>query len=406
MANGLRYIKTVRDFDPKNKVVFLRLDLNVPLEDGKITDETRIRAALPTIQYLKDHGAKIVMASHLGRPKSADDKEFSLEPVATRLAELLKAEVMLVEDPQAEAVKGLLHNMRPNQMVLLENVRFEPGETKDSEDFAQTLASYSDIYINDAFGASHRAHSTIHALPKLMNKKGIGFLIEKEIQMLDKLMENPARPYIAVLGGAKVSDKIGVIEKLIDVVDGIIIGGAMAYTFLKAQGHAVGKSLVEQDKVKYAKELIARVEARKKTLLLPVDHVVTGTINDRKNIQTTKDANIPEGKMGVDIGPRSISEFSAALKEAKTIFWNGPMGVFETSEFSKGTFAIAKIIADTDSMKIIGGGDSAAAAEASGYADKMTHISTGGGASLEYLQGDKLPGLEVLRQKHVSAEIT
>jgi phosphoglycerate kinase len=406
MSKGLRYIKTVKDFDCKNKVVFLRLDLNVPLEDGKITDETRITAALPTIQYLKDHGARIVMASHLGRPKSAADKEFSLEPVAERLAELLKAEVMLVEDPQAEAVKGLLHNMRPNQMVLLENVRFEPGETKDSEEFAQTLASYSDIYINDAFGASHRAHSTIHALPKLMNKKGIGFLIEKEIQMLDRLMENPARPYIAVLGGAKVSDKIGVIEKLIDVVDGIIIGGAMAYTFLKGQGHSVGKSLVEEDKVKYAKELIERVKARRKTLLLPVDHVVTGSITDTKNIDTTKDANIADGKMGVDIGPKSISQFSAALKEAKTIFWNGPMGVFETSEFSKGTFAIAKIIAETESMKIIGGGDSAAAAEASGYAGKMTHISTGGGASLEYLQGDKLPGLEVLRQKHVSADIT
>jgi phosphoglycerate kinase len=406
MSKGLRHIKTVKDFEFKNKVVFLRLDLNVPIEDGKISDETRIVAALPTIKYLMEHGARVVMASHLGRPKSAADKQYSLEPVAKRLAEHLKAEVMLVEDPQAEAVKGLLHNMRGNQLILLENVRFEPGETKDSEEFAQVLAAYSDIYINDAFGASHRAHSTIHALPKLMNKKGIGFLIEKEIQMLDRLMENPVRPYIAVLGGAKVSDKIGVIEKLIDVVDGIIIGGAMAYTFLKAQGHSVGKSLVEEDKVKYARELIERIKARKKTLLLPVDHVITGSITDTKNIDTTKDANIPDGKMGVDIGPKTISQYTAALKEAKTVFWNGPMGVFETQEFSKGTFALAKIIAETNAMKIIGGGDSAAAAEASGYADKMTHISTGGGASLEYLQGDKLPGLEVLRQKHISAEVT
>lgn len=405
MSKGLRHIKTVRDFDVKGKVVFLRLDLNVPLEDGKITDETRIVAALPTIRYLMENGAKIVMASHLGRPKTAADKQYSMEPVATRLAEHLEAEVMLVEDPKASAVKGLLHNLRGKEMILLENVRFEPGETKDSEEFAQVIASYTDIYINDAFGASHRAHSTIHALPKLMSKKGIGFLIEKEIQMLDKLIENPVKPYVAVLGGAKVSDKIAVIEKLIDIVDGIVIGGAMAYTFLKAQGHSVGKSLVEEDKVKYAKEMIERIAARKKTLLLPVDHVVTASITDTTNVSTTKDVNIPDGKMGVDIGPKTLSQYSAALKEAKTIFWNGPMGVFETPEFSKGTFGVAKIIAETEAMKIIGGGDSAAAAEASGYADKMTHISTGGGASLEYLQGDKLPGLEVLRQKHVSVEI-
>jgi phosphoglycerate kinase len=405
MANGLRYIKTLKDFDVKDKVVFLRLDLNVPLEKGRITDETRITAALPTIRYLMEHGAKIVMASHLGRPKSADDKEFSLEPVATRLAELLNAEVLLVDDPSSDdGVKGLLIGLKKNQLILLENVRFVPGETKDSEEFAQTLASYSDIYINDAFGASHRAHATIHALPKLMSKKGIGFLIEKEIKMLDQLMEKPARPYIAVLGGAKVSDKIGVIEKLIDVVDGIIIGGAMAFTFLKAQGHSVGKSLVEEDKVKYAKEMIARIEARRKTLLLPVDHLITSSIKDTQNIEYTKDVNVPDGKMGVDIGPKSLSLFSAALREAKTIFWNGPMGVFETPEFSKGTFGLAKIIGENQGMTIIGGGDSAAAAESSGYAGKMTHISTGGGASLEYLQGDKLPGLEVLRQKNAGAE--
>ncbi len=405
MANGLRYIKTLKDFNVKDKVVFLRLDLNVPLENGKITDETRITATLPTIQFLMDAGAKIVMASHLGRPKNAEDTQFSLVPVAESLAEHLKAEVLLVDDPSSDdGVKGLLIGLKKNQLILLENIRYVAGEIKDSDELAQTIASYSDIYINDAFGASHRAHATIHALPKIMKQKGIGFLIEKEIKILDQLMESPAKPYIAVLGGAKVSDKIAVIEKLIDVVDGIIIGGAMAYTFLKAQGHSVGKSLVEEDKIKYAKEMIARIEARRKTLLLPVDHVTTLAFGDTKNIETTKDVNIPDGRMALDIGPKSLNLFSAALREAKTIFWNGPMGVFETAEFSKGTFGVAKIISENPGMTIIGGGDSAAAAEASGYADKMTHISTGGGASLEYLQGDKLPGLEVLRQKHVGAE--
>ncbi len=405
MANGLRHIKTLKDFNVKDKVVFLRLDLNVPIEDGKISDETRIMATLPTIQFLMDAGAKIVMASHLGRPKSPEDLQYSLVPVAEKIAEHLKAEVLLVDDPSSDdGVKGLLIGLKKNQLILLENIRFVAGETKDSVELAQTIASYTDIYINDAFGASHRAHATIHALPQLIKQKGVGFLIEKEIKMLDQLMEKPDRPYIAVLGGAKVSDKIAVIEKLIDVVDGIIIGGAMAYTFLKAQGHSVGKSLVEEDKVKYAKEMIARIEARRKTLLLPVDHVITASFKDTKNIEVTKDANISDGKMGLDIGPKSLRLFSAALQEAKTIFWNGPMGVFETPEFSKGTFGIAQIIAENQGMTIIGGGDSAAAAAASGYADKMTHISTGGGASLEYLQGDKLPGLEVLRQKNAGAE--
>ncbi len=406
MANGLRYIKTLKDFNVKDKVVFLRLDLNVPCEDGKITDETRITAALPTIKFLMDAGAKIVMASHLGRPNSAEDKQYSLVSVAESLAEHLKAEVLLVDDPSSDdGVKGLLIGLKKNQLILLENIRFVPGETKDSDELAQTIASYSDIYINDAFGASHRAHATISALPKIMKQKGIGFLIEKEIKMLDQLLENPARPYIAVLGGAKVSDKIAVIEKLIDVVDGIIIGGAMAYTFLKAQGHTVGNSLVEEGKLKYAKEMIERIAARRKTLLLPVDHVITTAFNDTKNIEMTKDINIPAGKMGLDIGPKSLNLFSAALREAKTIFWNGPMGVFETPEFSKGTFGMAKVISENTGMTIIGGGDSAAAAEESGFAAKMTHISTGGGASLEYLQGEKLPGLEVLRQKNLGAEM-
>jgi len=395
--SGLRGIKTVRDFEVENKVVFLRLDLNVPMEKGKITDYTRIDATLPTINYLIEKGAKIVMASHLGRPKTSKDKEFSLEPVAKAMTERLNKEVLLVEDPNAKAVKQLLHTLNKDQIILLENVRFEAGETEDSEEFATRLASYTDIYINDAFGASHRAHATIHALPAMIPNRGIGFLIEKEIQMLDGLLVNPKRPYVAILGGAKVSDKIGVIEKLMDVVDAFIIGGAMAYTFLKAQGHFVGKSRVEDDKVKYAKELLARIDARNKTILLPVDHLVTKSITDTAGASVKKEFG--EGEMGVDIGPESLRNFTALIKEAGTVFWNGPMGVFETPEFSKGTFNLAKVIADSKGTKIIGGGDSAAAAEQSGFADKMTHISTGGGASLEYLQGDKLPGLEVLRFK-------
>lgn len=399
MSTGLKGIKTIRDFELAGKVVFLRLDLNVPMENGKITDENRITASLPTIKHCLEQGAKLVIASHLGRPKSKEDKQYSLEPVGKRLQDLLGIEVILCEEPDSDAPKHLLKTLKNDQVILLENVRFEEGETEDSIEFAQKIANYVDIYINDAFGASHRAHATIHALPSVMKDKGIGFLIEKEITMLDSLLQNPKRPYIAVMGGAKVSDKIAVIERLMDVVDGFIIGGAMAYTFLKAQGTPVGKSLVESDKVRYAKEMIARIEARDKTILLPVDHVVAKSFNDTASAKVTMDVVIGEDEMGLDIGPKTIKNYAAALKEAGTIFWNGPMGVFENPAFAKGTFGVAQAIADSEAVKIVGGGDSAAAAEASGFAGKMTHISTGGGASLEYLQGDKLPGLEILRSK-------
>ena len=288
--------------------------------------------------------------------------------------------------------------LKKNQLILLENLRYEPGETENSESFALVLAEYTQVYINDAFGASHRAHASIDALPRLIKDKGIGFLIEKEVQMLDKLLDNPERPYLAILGGSKVSDKIDVIEKLMDLVDGFIIGGAMAYTFLKAKGTPVGKSLVETDKLNYSREMIARIEARDKTLLLPVDHVVTTDFKSGKG-QVNTTAGIEEPFMGVDIGPKTISQYVEAIKGAKTIFWNGPMGIFETPAFAKGTFAVAEAMASNPGFTIVGGGDSASAATASGYSDKMTHISTGGGASLEYLQGDKLPGLEVLRVK-------
>jgi phosphoglycerate kinase len=397
---GLKNIKTLKDFEFQDKVVFLRLDLNVPMEAGKITDETRITASLPTIQYLRERGARIVMASHLGRPKKRSDQEFSLEPVAKRLSELLNTEVLLLDEVESAAIKHLVMGMKKSQLVLLENIRFEEGETEDSEELAQELAKPCDIYINDAFGASHRAHATIHALPKLMKNRGVGFLIEKEIQFLDQLIHSPQRPYWAILGGAKVSDKIAVIEKLLDIVDGFVVGGAMAYTFLKAMGHSVGASRVEADKVKFAAEMVERIKARKKSLLLPVDHLISTSIKDSTSLKATADVNIPEGWMGVDVGPKTIQQFHAALKNAKTIFWNGPMGVFEVPEMSQGTFAIAKMLAEFDAVKVVGGGDSAAAAEASGYAGKMTHISTGGGASLEYLQGDHLPGLEAVRYKH------
>lgn len=395
---GLKGIKTIRDFELKDKRVFLRLDLNVPLENGTITDETRITASLPTIRYALEHGAKLIIASHLGRPKGPDDKSQSLEPVGKRLAELLQVEVMLVEEPDSEATKALLSGLKKNQIILLENIRFHAGETKDSIELAQALAPLADIYINDAFGASHRAHASIHALPSLMKDKGIGFLIEKEIQMLDQLLHSPKRPYLAILGGAKVSDKIAVFEKLIDLVDGFIIGGAMAYTFLKARNVSVGKSLVENEKLNYAREMMARVEARNKSFLLPVDHIAASSFADTSG-ELIPGLTIPDDKMGLDIGPQSLAQFSEAVKNAATIFWNGPMGVFEKEAFSKGTFGLAKAIAESKALKIVGGGDSAAAAEQSGYASQMSHISTGGGASLEYLQGDKLPGLEILRTK-------
>lgn len=402
MSSGLKGIKTVRDFELAGKTVFLRLDLNVPLEGTRITDETRITASLPTINYCLEKGAKLILASHLGRPKSADDKKYSLEPVAKRLTELLNRDVVLMEEPSSEGVKHILYGNMKNEIILLENLRFDEGETENKNDLALYWASYSDIYINDAFGASHRAHASIHAFPEIMKNKGIGFLIEKEIKMLDSLTDNPKRPYIAILGGAKISDKIDVIEKLIDVVDGFVIGGAMAYTFLKAKGVPVGKSLVEADKVKYAKEMIQRMEARNKTMLLPVDHVVSTEFGNVENKKVTSSATIEENYMGLDIGPQTVKNYTAALANAATVFWNGPMGVFENKAFCEGTFAVAKALAESNGVKIVGGGDSAAAAEASGYADKMTHISTGGGASLEYLQGEKLPGLEILRPRKQS----
>ena len=326
-SKTLEGLKSIEDFQLEDKRVFLRLDLNVPIdEQGMITDDTRIQAALPSIRYAIEKGAKLILASHLGRPKGGpnDRAKFSLEPVASRLNEILNKEIILVEEPRGDAAKALLSGLKPSQIILLENLRFDPGEEKNDREFASALASFSDIYINDAFGASHRAHASIVALPELMAQKGMGFLMRKEIEMLDTIRLHPTAPFCTILGGAKVSDKIDVIETLLGKVDTMIVGGAMAYTFLAAQNIAVGKSLVEIDKVKFAGELIARAEARGKKILLPIDHKITKDLKDASSLKSTEGSAIPEGWMGVDIGPRSIQLFSAEIQRAKTVFWNGP----------------------------------------------------------------------------------
>lgn len=412
--SGLQGIKSIEDFDLKNQHVFIRLDLNVPMSgepgDLKITDDTRIRAALPTVKYALEKGAKVVLASHLGRPETDEDRpKYTLEPVAERLGELLKCEVILIEEPTSDAPKALLVGLKPNQLLLLENVRFDKGETKNAAELANVIASYTDVYINDAFGASHRAHSTIDALPKLIAKRGCGFLIKKEIENLSGLLAGPAKPFVAIMGGSKVSDKIKVIEKMIESIDTFLIGGAMAYTFIAAKGLGVGKSRVEKDKISFAKELMERIEARGKKILLPIDHIVADDFLAPTKIETVTGDSVPEGRLGLDVGPKTRAMYREEILRAKTVFWNGPMGVFEKPEFAKGSFAIAEALAalsEKGGMAIVGGGDSAAAAEASGFADKMTHISTGGGASLEYLEGARLPGLEALRTVRESATPT
>lgn len=405
IATGLQGIKSIEDFDLRDQRVFIRCDFNVPTEGPagqvKITDDTRIRSALPTIRYAMDKGAKVILASHFGRPEKKEDRAlYSLEPVADRLGELLEAEVILVEEPTSDAPKALLPGLRPKQVLLLENLRFEEGETKNSVEFANIMASYTDVYINDAFGASHRAHASIDALARAVPKRGCGYLIKKEIENLARLTSQPATPFLAIMGGAKVSDKIKVIESLMDSVDGFLIGGAMAYTFLHAQGVSVGKSKFEKDKVSFAKELIERVAARGKKLLLPLDHVVADDFLAPTLVETTRNADIPADRLALDIGPKTTELYRKEIARSKTVFWNGPMGVFERSEFAKGSFGVAEALAQlsqSGGLAVVGGGDSASAAEASGFSAQMSHISTGGGASLEYLEGAKLPGLEALR---------
>lgn len=398
MTPGLKGIKVINELNITDKRVFLRLDLNVPLKGKEITDDTRIREALPTIKHCLENRAKLILASHLGRPEGFDQK-YSLEPVAKRLSELLNIEVNLVEDPASETPHALLPGLKRNQVLLLENVRYIEGEQKNDEKFAKILSEYTDVYVNDAFGASHRAHSTIDALPRLIKEKGVGFLMQKEIEWLDKVLNGFESPYVVVLGGSKVSDKIGVLDALVEKADIFIIGGAMAYTFLAAQKHSTGISKVEKDRVTYAKEFMRKLEARNKSILLPVDHYVVNRFDNPIDPQYVESSSIPDNKVALDIGPKTAAFYGQAIQKAKTVFWNGPMGMFETSPFEKGTFEVAKALSQCKGMTIVGGGDSVSALNASGYSDKVSHISTGGGASLEYLQGDKLAGLEVLRAR-------
>ena len=392
--------KTVKDICVKGKKVLVRCDFNVPLDENKnITDETRINAALPTIKYLLDNGAAVILCSHLGRPKGEFNMKYSLAPVAKRLSEKLGFEVKLAKDVIGEDAKRLAAEVKPGEAILLENVRFQPEEEKNDPAFAKELASMADLYVSDAFGTVHRAHASTAGVAAYMPAVA-GFLIGKELDFLGSAVENPKRPFVAILGGAKVKDKIGVITNLLEKVDTLIIGGGMAYTFQKAMGKEIGKSLLDEERIDLAKDLMEKAKAKGVKLLLPVDNVCGSDFSNDCNIITVDaDQGIPADYEGMDIGPKSVKLFSDAIKEAKTVVWNGPMGVFEFPNFAKGTLAIATAMAESDAITIIGGGDSAAAVTQMGLADKMSHISTGGGASLEFLEGKTLPGVACLEDK-------
>jgi phosphoglycerate kinase len=401
-------ITPIRELPIENKRVFIRVDFNVPLEEEggtqKITDDARIVEALPTIKHAMERGARVILASHLGRPKKGPDPKLSLEPAGARLAELLGVEVHMPEDCIGDAAKKVVFDLRAGQVCLLENLRFHGEEEKDDETFAAKLGELADVYIDDAFGAVHRAHASVHALPKSMRERGCGFLLEKEIAALGKLVTDPEKPFVAILGGAKVSDKIAVIESLLEKISTLIIGGAMANTFLAAKGANMKASKIEEDKLALARTLLEKAQEKKVDLLLPTDVVVAQSLEAAEG-KTVAVGEIPEGHMALDIGPKTIAEFEKHIAKAKSVFWNGPMGLFEKEPFSKGTFAIAKSMANSSAFTVVGGGDSAAAVKEAGddIAKKMKHISTGGGASLELIEGKKLPGIEVLRRSAASA---
>lgn len=392
--------KTIEDIDVKGKRVLARCDFNVPLMDGEITNDKRIVAALPTIKYLMEHGAKVILCSHLGRPKGEYKPEFSLAPVAKKLSEYLGTEVKLAEDPEVvgENAKKLAAELKDGEVMLLENVRYRKEETKNEENFSKELASLADIFVNDAFGTAHRAHCSTTGVAAYLPAV-CGFLIQKEIKFMGGALANPKRPLVAILGGAKVSDKIGVISNLIDKCDTIIIGGGMAYTFMNALGYSIGTSICESDKVELAKDIMAKAKEKGVNFLIPQDNVVATEYKADAEFKPVDSDNIPDGWMGLDIGEKTAKLFADAIKNAGTVVWNGPMGVSEWPNFAKGTIAVAKAVAESDAISIIGGGDSAAAVENLGFADKMTHISTGGGASLEFLEGKVLPGIACLNDK-------
>jgi len=393
-------VKTIDDLNLQGKKVFVRVDFNVPLDaDGSVTDETRINAALPTIKELQAKGAKIILASHLGRPKGTRNDSMSLAPVAPLLAKKLGSTVLFLDDCIGEKIESAVNSLQDGQVALLENLRFHQGETDNDDAFASNLAKLADVYVNDAFGTAHRAHASTYGVPSLLSEKVSGYLIAKELEFLGEKTNDPSRPFVVILGGAKVSDKITVIDKLLDKADSIIIGGAMAYTFALANGKKVGDSLCEPDKVELAKSALAKAEQKGVKFLLPVDTLITNSLDfDAKSIGESKivEGDIPDGWEGVDIGPKSIELYQNAISGAQTILWNGPMGVFEIEASSKGTFAIAETVAKSSAVSIIGGGDSVKAINRSGYSQDVTFMSTGGGASLEFLEGKELPGVSIL----------
>ena len=389
---------SVRDLDLRGKRVLMRVDFNVPLEKGVITDDTRIRAALPTIKYIIERGGKLILMSHLGRPKGVDPK-LSLKPVSRRLSELLGKEVKMAPDCIGDEVQRMVAEMKEGDVILLENLRFHKGETENDPEFARELASLGDVYVSDAFGAAHRAHASTEGVTKFIPQAAAGFLMEKEIEYLSKAVQSPEHPFVVILGGAKVSDKIGVLTNMLERADAILIGGGMAYTFLKAQGYNVGKSIVEEDKLDLARQIMDEAKEKGVEFKLPVTTVIADRFAPDANSKVVKSTEIPDGWLGVDIGPETVEEFSKVIGRAKMIVWNGPLGVYEFDKFAKGTVAVAKMLAESDAITIIGGGDCVAAVQKAGVADKMTHISTGGGASLEFLEGKELPGIAALTDK-------
>ncbi|MGP1583978.1 phosphoglycerate kinase [Peptostreptococcus stomatis] len=393
--------KTIEDINVRGKKCLVRCDFNVPLKDGKITDENRLVGAMPTIKYLIENGARVILCSHLGKPKGEAKPELSLAPVAARLSEMLGQEVVFAADANVvgENAKKAVAQMKDGDVVLLENTRYRKEETKNEEGYSKELASLAEIFVNDAFGTAHRAHCSTVGAGQFLEERVCGYLIQKELDFLGSAVENPVRPFLAILGGAKVSDKLGVINNLLEKVDTLIIGGGMAYTFIKALGHEIGTSLLEEDKVAYAKEMMDKAQAKGVKLLLPVDVVYADRFAEDAQPHITEGRDIPADCMGLDIGPKTRELFAKAVKESKTVVWNGPMGVFEFENFANGTKAIAQAMADVDTTTIIGGGDSAAAVNQMGFGDKMSHISTGGGASLEFLEGKELPGIVALDDK-------
>ena len=395
--------KTVEEMDVRGKRVLVRCDFNVPMKDGKITNDNRIVAALPTIKKLIENGGKVILCSHLGKPKNGPEEKFSLAPVAVRLSELLGKEVVFANDDTVvgENAKAAVAAMKDGDVVLLQNTRFRKEETKNLPEFSQDLASIADCYVNDAFGSAHRAHCSTAGVTDYVKDTAVGYLMEKEIRYLGNAVNDPVRPFTAILGGAKVADKLNVIANLLEKVDTLIIGGGMAYTFLVAKGYGVGTSLVDEEKVEYCKEMMAKAEAKGVKLLLPVDTVITASFPDPidgpVDVKVVPSDSIPADMMGLDIGPKTRELFAEAVKASKTVVWNGPMGVFENPTLAAGTLAVAKAMAEADATTVIGGGDSAAAVMQLGYADKMSHISTGGGASLEYLEGKELPGIACIQ---------